>query len=269
MPEVEKLKNGINLYSKEAFYRLQEAGFILKTIRDEVIKNSVTGATTKELNKLAESLIFKYKCETLFKGYHDFPYTTCLSNNEYIVHGIPSDVPLKDGDVLTIDIGLKYKGYCADSARTVLIGNDNNEDNIELIETAKSAYLQGFKNAIPGNTTGDIGYNIHKEIIKPRKSIGNFRKTYKFKIFVQFSGHGIGLKLHEPPSIPNYGSVGKGLKLLKGMCFCIEPVVLFSSSNVCKSNVEGILRFTTHDKKPSAQHENQVYLSSNGPIPLT
>jgi len=269
MSEVTTLKNGINLYNKDAFYKLQEAGNILKGIRDELVENATEGNTTNALNELAESLIIKNNCDTLFKGFGNYPYTTCLSNNEQIVHGIPTDDPLKIGDVLTIDIGLKYKGYCADSARTVIIGDNPPEDDILLLETAKKGFEAGLEKAYPGNTTGDIGFAIHKQVIFPQKIPEDWRSGYKFKIFVQFSGHGIGLELHEPPTIPNFGSLGKGLELLEGMCFCIEPVVLYAESEVCMQEIDGITRFTTHDLKPSAQYENQVYLSSNGPIVLT
>ena len=262
------LKNGTNIYNREAFLGLQESCNKLKEIRTEVIKNVVPGATTRELNKLAEELIRKSNSDTLFKGYDNFPYTTCLSNNEQIVHGVPTDDLLKEGDVLTVDIGLKYKGYCADSARTVTVGKDL-YNNQELIDTAKKAFYAGLEKALIGNTTGDIGFAIHKTILLPQIIPGNWASGYKYKIFVEFCGHGIGLSLHEPPSFPNYGSRGKGLKLLEGMCFCIEPVVLYSSSKVVKSHIDGIIRFSTEDLKPSAQHENQIYLSDDGPIVLT
>jgi methionyl aminopeptidase len=262
--------NGIRLYDQYAFLKLKEATSILKDVRDEVVYNTKEGITTLELEQLTNILLDKNKCSPLFKGFENYPYTICTSVNEEIVHGFPTDVPLKRGDVVSIDIGLRHSnGFCADSARTVIVGRANSEDDKTLVKIAKEAFDKAVKVAMVGNTTGDIGHEIQKELIRYLNIENKWTSGNKYKIFIHFCGHGIGIDLHEPPSIPNFGSKGKGIPLLEGMCICIEPVVLYTKATVIKYLTQNIPRFKTSDGSPSSHYENQVYISKDGPTVLT
>lgn len=269
MSEVATLSNGINIYSEAALEGLKVACTMQAEIRDILVSRAVPGITTLELDMLAEALISKMGAKPLFIGYRNYPYTTCMSCNEQIVHGFPTNRKLEKGDVLSIDLGLKYNGFCADSARTTIIGEPKSEDDTLLIQVAMEAFEAGVKKAYPGNTIGDIGFAIHKTVVKHQKVAGNWSSGFKFKIFSKFTGHGVGLSLHEPPDVPNFGAKGKGKHLYKGMCICIEPVVLYASSQVTQYTEENVDRFKTTDLRSSSHYENQVYISSEGPVILT
>jgi methionyl aminopeptidase len=264
--EVTRFSHGINVYNHSAFLKLQEAGQIAKEIRDKVVESAQEGITTQELEDLAESLILKQNTTPLFKGYDGFPYCTCISVNERVVHGFPSDYKLQNGDFLSIDLGLRHKGYCADTARPVIVGEGSFDQEI-MYEVSKAACEAGIRQAFPGNTTGDIGYAIHQTISKvPDHENG---LPCKFKTPLDLKGHGIGLNLHEKPDVFNFGCPGKGVRLVEGMCICIEPIVLFSSSKLHTYVERGCKQVITLDKKDSAQYENQIFISKDGPIVLT
>jgi len=267
--EVITLKTGVNIYSKDALEKLKEAGILGKDIRNKLITQAVEGNTTEDIENLAEDLIEKSGGTPLFKGMYGYPYCTCVSNREQIVHGFPNNKKLKKGDVLSIDFGLRHKnGYCTDSARTVIIGEDGRSKHKELVKLAKEAFYQGFEKSIPGNTTSDIGHAVNKEVIKLRKD-EDWDSGSSFKIFESFQGHGIGLDLHEAPNVPNKGKPGSGHPLIPGMCICIEPVIIYKSSKVLNISVKGVSQFYTSDRKPSSHYENQVFILNTGPVILT
>jgi methionyl aminopeptidase len=266
-----RLLDGSLIYEKDILPRLVESGRLVRYILQELIKNAVEGNTTLELNKLAEDLILKNKAESLFKGFENYPYTTCISVNEHIVHGFPSEYKLKNGDVVSLDLGLKLNGICGDNARTIIIGNIESE-HTRLVQIAKEAFYEGFKHAFPGKCIGDIGFAISKKVLSELKDNTNRKSGSKFKIFFKFQGHGIGLSLHELPNIPNLGYPGKGYRLKEGNSICIEPVVLYSSSEPVieeYSTHKGVLKFTTNNLLPSSHYENQIYIAKDGPIILT
>lgn len=267
--EVTTLNTGVNIYNKDALEKLKEAGSLGKEIRNKLIDIAVEGNTTQDIEDLAENLIDKSGSTPLFKGMYGYPYCTCVSNQEQIVHGFPNNKKLKKGDVLSIDFGLRHKnGYCTDSARTVIIGDDKKSKHTELINITKEAFYKGFEKAIPGNTTSDIGHAINREVIKLRGD-EDWDSGSPFRIFEAFQGHGIGLDLHESPNVPNRGKPGSGHILLPGMCICIEPVIIYKSSEVLSISVKGVSQFYTSDRKPSAHYENQVFISDSGPLILT
>jgi len=266
--EVTTLSNGVNIYSPEAFKKLQESCIVGKTIREELVSAAVEGTTTLELERLAERLLVKYKCSPLFKGQHGYPFVTCLSNNSQIVHGFPDNRKLKNGDVLSVDIGVRHpNGYCADNARTVIVGGIESAHS-KLVKLGEDSFTAGLSAAVPGNTEADIASAIFKVIVSERVD-NNFKNPSVYKIFDRFRGHGIGKELHEEPSVPNWGNPGCGQTLLAGMCICIEPVIVYNSSKILDKPLKGVSRYYTHDGLPSTHYENQVFITENGPIVLT
>lgn len=260
-----KYSSGINIYQEDCLPYFKEVGELQSFILSIVISKIEPGITTLELDKIAEKLIKKNKAVPLFKGFNNFPNCLCTSVNETVVHGIPNKTKLKERDVISIDLGVKLGRFCADSARTTIVGES--VEHKELLEVCKAALFKAIPHAKVGNYTGDIGHCIHKEIIRLKIT----KRKPKYSIFDRFEGHGIGLSLHEEPGIPNIGYKNRGIKLMEGMCICIEPVVLYSSSKIDISikNPEKVLQFTTNNLKPSAHFEHQIYISSNGPIILT
>lgn len=261
------LKNEIHVYSEECLPYFIDSANILKAVRKELEKYLQVGITTSELDKIAEDLIIKYKALPLFKGHKDsdtdtaYPYTLCVSNNDELVHGIPNDIKLKNGDVLSLDLGVKYKNFCSDSARTYIIGKDinNNQAIINIGELAfNNALLEIKSKSDP--TIGDIGFAINKTMIL----------NPKYTTYNRFTGHGIGLLLHEAPIVPNIGLSGKGPKLITGMCFCIEPVVIEKNTKIIDYYKEGIIQFKTSNGSVTSHYENQIYYSKvDGFINLT
>lgn len=262
------LPNGANIYTSIELEYISTAAVILKEVRAKLLEFISPGVSTAEIDSLAEKLIYQAGGEPLFKGFEGYPFSTCLSANEHIVHGLPTSHLLREGDILSLDLGVRYKGYCSDSARTLVVGGGVSPHQ-SLIDVAETAFSEALKKAVPQSTTGTIGFTIHKEVLRELNIPGKWASGHKFKIFSQFQGHGIGLNLHESPPVPNLGSIGKGDVLLPGMCICIEPVVLYSSSNVIKSYENGILQFTTDNFLPSSHYENQVFITDNGPLVLT
>lgn len=255
----------INIYSRELLPIFKEAGYLANSILKKAEQLCESGITTLEIDKYIETEIYKNKAIPIFKGYENFPNSSCISVNEYMVHGIPGKYKLKNGDVVKIDLGLKLNGLSADNALTTIVGNRDN-NHIELLEITKQSVINGIKEAIIGNTTGDIGRGVLKTVISPNKI-----NKHSYTVFYKFEGHGIGLKLHEPPAIPSCGYPKSGIQLVEGMCICIEPVVMYSSSKIIeyKDNKYGILQFKTDNKLPSAHFETQIYISKEGPIILT
>lgn len=261
----------INIYSEQERLKLEKAARTAHLILLEVLKNVQPGITTAELEAIAESEISKNNAVPLFKGYEGYPFCTCLSVNEYIVHGFPNQKKLAPGDVISVDIGVRVDGYCGDNARTLVVGGNPSEHD-QLIEVTKTAYEEALKVALPGNTVGDIGNKINHIISGPYLDPQNRSLGKKFKVFHKVFGHGIGYNLHEDPSVPNLGFKGAGAQLRPGMCICIEPVVLYNSSEpIIKDSdlYHSVKEFYTSDLKPSAHHENQIFITRDGPVVLS
>jgi methionyl aminopeptidase len=210
----------IILKSNKEIELMREAGKIVAETH-EILKEAIKpGLTTKELDIIAENNIRKYKSEPSFKGYHGYTGSICASINEEIVHGIPGNRVLKEGDIISIDIGACYKGYHGDSAKTHGVGIISDEDK-KLIEVTKQSFYEGIKFAKLGYRLSDISHAIQTHIEK-----------YNFSIVRDFVGHGIGSDMHEDPQIPNYGPPGKGPRLQEGMVLAIEPMVNAGSYRV-------------------------------------
>jgi len=250
----------MNLKTKEEIQIMREGGKILKDVLDQLQTAVTPGLQTKELDKLARELISSNGAEPSFLNYNGFPAALCVSINEEIVHGLPSSRVLKDGDLLKLDLGVFYKGFHTDSARSVLIGSpaggSNNRKKLELISVTEEALLLGIEAAQVGNTLGDIGCAIQEYV-----------EEHGFNVVRDLVGHGIGKKVHEEPEVLNYGRSGTGPKLIAGMVIAIEPLVVEGKWQITDGS-DGFA-YVTKDGKLAAHAEHTVAISKDGPIVLT
>jgi methionyl aminopeptidase len=219
---------------------------------EEVIK---PGITTKELDKIAEEYITGCGGRPSFKGYHGFPATLCTSVNEEVVHGIPGDRVLKEGDIVSIDCGAYFGGFHGDAARTLPVGNISPAAQ-KLIDVTRESFFEGIKHAVVGNRIGDISWAVQ-----------NYVESFGFSIVRDYVGHGIGREMHEEPPVPNYGKPGRGPKLLRGMALAIEPMVNMGGYAV-REKPDGWTVLTL-DGKLSAHYENTIVILDNAAEILT
>jgi methionyl aminopeptidase len=253
----------IKIKTKEEIEIMAEGGRILARIMKELEKNVRPGIKTKELEGLAESLILKSGGKCSFKGYKDskgysaLPYPACLctSINEEIVHCPPSERILKEGDIISLDLGIFYKGFHTDIAITVPVGKVSSQAK-RLILVTKKALELAIKKVKPGNTFGDIGNTIQKYV-----------ESQGFNVIRDLCGHGIGRELHEDPQILNYGKRNTGEKLKEGMVFCIEPMVSIGDWHI-KRKKDGF-GYETFDGSLSAHFEHTVAVTKSGCEVLT
>src|SRR4051812_26876150 len=196
----------IHLKSAREIEVMKGASKIVAEILIELRENCREGATTADLDRMAEELIHKKKARPAFKGYHGFPACVCISVNEEVVHGIPSPKrPLKDGDIVGLDFGVTLDGWYGDSARTVAVGKIP-EKTKQLLDVTQESLMKGIEQAREGNRVFDIGYAVQNHV-----------ERFGYSVVREFVGHGIGKSLHEEPQVPNYGPKGKGLALKVGM----------------------------------------------------
>ena len=203
----------IILKTKEEIETIRQAGRIVALTAAEVAKAIRPGVKTKELDEIAEAFIRAHHAKPSFKGYRGFPGSICVSVNEELVHGIPGERRLRDGDIVTLDIGAEFDGYHADSAWTYPVGTISEEDR-RLLEVTERALYEGLKYATPNNRLSDISHAIQTTV-----------EAAGFSIVREYVGHGIGRNLHEEPQILNYGPPNKGPRLKPGMVLAIEPMV--------------------------------------------
>ncbi len=245
----------INIKTKEEVKVIREGGRILAEIVNQLKERVVPGIATEELNTLAEELISKNKVKPSFKNYKGFPKALCVSINEVIVHGIPSEYILKEGDIATLDLGVLHKGFHTDMAITVPVGSVSS-DILRLIRETKKALKRGIKKIRPGNTIGDV-----------ENTIGRHIERSGFSIIEGLCGHGIGRSVHEEPQILNYGKRRSGPKIREGMVFCLEPMLSMGSKEIAPSG-DG-MGIKTADNSLSAQFEHTVAVTENGSIVVT
>jgi len=234
---------------------MREAGKKLARVMDELKKKVAPGITTKELDRAAEALIFGLGAKPAFKGYGGFPATLCTSINQVIVHGVPSDYKLKDGDILSLDLGLIWKGFFSDMAVTVPVGKVDFEI-LRLLRVTKKSLKLAIKKAKPGNTFGDIGNTVQRYV-----------ESQGFNVVRELCGHGIGRELHQEPEILNYGKRHTGPEIKEGMTFCIEPMVTMVDWQIKKSK-DGF-GFETKDGSLSAHFEHMLAATKDGCQVLT
>jgi methionyl aminopeptidase len=213
------------------------------------------GISTYELEAFANAETIKRKAKAAFKGYCNFPNALCCSLNDQVVHGMPSKVPLKSGDILSLDFGILYDDFYGDAAITLPVGNISDETK-RLLQATESSLFEGISKAVPGNRLFDISYAIQAYV-----------EQRGFSVVRDFVGHGIGRKLHEDPQIPNYGQPGTGVRLKPGMVLAIEPMINERSHDV-KVLKDG-WTVVTCDGGLSAHFEHTVAITDNGPEILT
>jgi len=213
------------------------------------------GVTTKELDKLADEFVRKSHAEPAFKGYRGYPASLCTSINEVVIHGIPSNTKLKEGDIIGLDIGVFYKGYYGDAGITLPVGEIDDEKQ-KLLKVTEEALYEGIDKATQGNRLYDISHAVQEWVEKNG-----------FSVVREFVGHGIGKSLHEDPPIPNFGSEGKGPRLKKGMTLAIEPMVNAGTHKV--KILKDKWTAVTLDGKPSCHFEHTIAITDSYPEILT
>ncbi|MCR3905939.1 MAG: type I methionyl aminopeptidase [Tenericutes bacterium] len=241
----------IQIKSQREIELMREAGRILDMTRSMLKEHIKPGINTHHLDQLAENYITHLGATPSFKGYHGFPGSICTSVNEVVVHGIPSKKTiLKEGDIITLDFGVNYKGYHADSATTYPVGTIK-PDIEKLLKITEEALYVGLEQAKPGNRVSDISHAIE-----------SFVKPYGYGIVEEFTGHGIGRELHEEPYVPNFGKPNEGPLLKPGMTFCVEPMINLGTKRV-KVLTDNWTTVTV-DKKPSAHFEHMIVITESG-----
>jgi methionyl aminopeptidase len=246
----------IELKSPQEINILEECNQIVAEVLTVLESHCQPGISTLELDRIAEELTLKHKARPAFKGYHGFPATLCTSINEEVVHGIPSAKRLlKEGDILSIDYGVYYKGFYGDSALTVPIGQISEELQY-LLRTTEESLMLGIQQAVPGNHLSDISAAIqtHAEI-------------RGFSVVKEFSGHGVGKSLHEEPAVLNFVSNGRGVLLKPGLVLAIEPMVNQGTDKVVVLGDGWTV--VTKDRKCSAHFEHSIAITENGPLILS
>jgi methionyl aminopeptidase len=223
---------------------IKESALILGKAHGEVAKEVKPGVKTITLDKIAEEYIKDHGGVPSFKDYNGFPATLCISTNENVVHGFPSEYELRDGDIISIDCGVFYKGFHSDSAYTYPIGQVHDEV-MELLKVTKESLYKGIEKAVYGNRTGDIGNAVQKHA-----------ESSGYGVVRELVGHGLGRDLHESPEVANYGKSGRGAKLNEGLVIAIEPMINLGTRNVVQENDGWTIR--TSDRKPSAHFEHTV-----------
>jgi len=250
----------VKLKTEEEIKILREGGKILSRIIKDVAKKVKPGVLTKDLDWLAENSILKSGGKPAFKNYKPdfavraYPATLCTSVNSVVVHGIPNNQPLQEGDILSLDIGMEYKGLFTDMAITVGVGKISPQAK-KIIEVTKKALELAIKECEVSSSLGTIGYVIEKYI-----------RSQGFREVRMLTGHGVGYQPHEDPDVLNFGDPGRGLKLKEGMVIAIEPMVSIKSGDVVE-RFDG--SFVTKEECLSAHFEHTVAITATGPVVIT
>lgn len=245
----------ITLKSKREIELLKEAGHIVYLTHQYLRPHIKAGIKTKELDRLAEEFIRSKGATPSFKGYEGFPSTLCISINDEVVHGFPSERVLQDGDIISIDIGACYKGYHGDSAWTYTVG-EVSDDAKYLLEHTEKALYEGIKQAKVGNRIGDISYAVEK-----------YATEHNLGVVKELVGHGVGTSVHEAPDVPNYGTKGTGPKIRDGMVIAIEPMLTLGSPDIYIEDNDWTVK--TVDSSLSAHFEHTIGVTNDGVIILT
>ena len=237
--------------TREEIELMREAALVVSKTLGEIAKAIKPGVTTLELDKIAESCIREQDAIPGFLGLYDFPNTLCMSPNSQVVHGIPNDTPLVEGDIISIDCGAIKNGFYGDHAYTFPIGEIAPETQ-KLLDVTKASLYVGIKEFKLGNRVGDVGYAIQK-----------YCEDHGYGVVRELVGHGLGRKMHEDPEMPNYGKRGRGKKFIEGMVVAIEPMINLGTQRI-KQHRDG-WTITTLDGKPSAHFEHDVAILDGKP----
>jgi methionyl aminopeptidase len=245
----------INLKSKREIEIMRDASRIVAEVLEEIRRFCRIGISTRELDKVAEEKTIQHGAAPAFKGYRGYPKSLCTSINHQVVHGIPCDIRLKDGDIIGLDFGVNYKGYCGDGAITVPIGVIR-EETKKLLRITEECLHLGIEQMVPGNHLSDLS-----------RAIQTHAEGNSFSLVKEFGGHGIGKSLHEDPMVLNYVINGRGIKLREGLVLAVEPMVNMGTDKV--NILPDGWTVVTADGKPSAHFEHTVAITANGPEILT
>lgn len=245
----------IKIKSLHEVEKMRAAGRIVAEVFEVLKPLIVPGITTRELDKIAAEHIKKSGAICSFYNYSGYPGHVCISVNDEVIHGIPGKRKLCDGDIVSVDVGACIDGYHGDAARTFAVGQISPEAK-KLIEVTEESFWRGIDFAIPGNRIGDISANVQKVV-----------EENGFSVVRDFVGHGIGSTLHEEPEVPNYGTEGRGLRLVPGMTIAVEPMVNIGTYQV--NTLSDDWTVVTADGKLSAHYENTILITNNGAEILT
>ena len=245
----------VHLKTSREIELIRESGRIAAQTLLMLKETIVPGISTLELDRLAEEFILKHKGKPSFKGYQGYQHSLCCAVNEQVVHGIPSARKLKEGDIITLDIGVYKNGYHGDSAITVAVGTVNTEAQ-QLMNVTEEALYLGIQHAVVGARLGDIGHAIQ-----------SLADKYGYGVVREYTGHGVGRELHEAPHVLHYGKANSGLRLKAKMVFTIEPMITAGSYEI-KVKQDGWTAVTV-DKSLCAQFEHTIAITENGPDILT
>ena len=245
----------IYIKSSTEIAKMKVSGRIVFETLKEVERHIKAGVTTKELDQIAKKYILSQGAKPSFLGYNGYPASICASVNEVVIHGIPSNKELKDGDIISIDVGAVKDGYHGDAARTFAVGEVSPEAK-RLIDVTKQSFFEGLKFARHGERLGSVQAAIQKHV-----------EENGFGIVRNYCGHGIGKDMHESPEIPNHGTFGRGIKLTKGMTIAVEPMVTYGSYHT--TTLSDGWTVVSLDRSLAAHYENTILITDGDPILLT
>ena len=246
----------VTIKSPREIELMREAGRILAKTHEELAKNLRPGMSTWDIDHMGEEIIRSYGCIPSFKNYNGYPASICVSVNDEVVHGIPhKEHFLDEGDIVSLDAGVIYKGYHSDAARTYGIG-EIDDDAKKLIEVTRQSFFEGIKFAKAGNHLNDISAAIQK-----------YAESFGFGVVRDLVGHGIGTSLHEDPQIPNFAQKRRGIRLVPGMTLAIEPMITMGRPEVCWLDDDWTV--VTEDESLAAHYENTILITEGEPEILT
>ncbi|MDR1781915.1 MAG: type I methionyl aminopeptidase [Bacilli bacterium] len=240
----------ISIKSAREIELMKEAGRIVALVHQAMVENVKPGITTNQLNEIAEKIILENNATPSFKGYGGFPTAICASPNDILVHGFPNDIPLKEGDIISIDVGACYQGYHGDSAWSYPVGNISEADQ-KLLDVTRESLFKGLEQVKPGVHLSDVSHAIQEYV-----------EAYGFSVPIEYTGHGIGSQVHEDPAVPNYGKPGFGPVLKEGMALAIEPMVNMGKRQV-KTLKDG-WTVQTVDHQKTAHFEHTIIITADG-----
>lgn len=242
----------VTIKSEREIELMREAGRLLGLVHDELAKELKPGMTTKDIDRLGEMIIRDFGCKPSFLHLYDYPASICVSVNDEVIHGIPSKHRiLREGDIVSLDAGLEYKGYQSDAARTWGVGEISKEAQ-QLIDVTRQSFFEGIKYAKAGNHLNDIS-----------KAIQAYAESFGYGVVRDFVGHGIGQQVHEDPEVPNFAQRKKGIKLMPGMTLAVEPMINQGTWEVEWMADEWTI--VTADGKLSAHYENTILITEGEP----
>ena len=245
----------ITLKSESELKLMRTSGKIVGRVLVELGKKIRPGVTTQELDKFTYEFFKKNDCVPAFLGYHGYPATICTSVNDQVVHGIPNKRVLEEGDIVGVDVGAFFQGYCGDSARTFAVGKVSKEIQ-KLLEVTFESLNKGIEQCVVGKRVSDIGYAVQSYV-----------EAQGFTVVKDYVGHGIGQAMHEEPQVPNYGQPHQGPRIVEGMCLALEPMVNMGGDEV--KVLEDGWTVVTKDGKFSAHFEDTIAILADGPENLT